>query len=51
MPGLSVAACLYIMLDLSSTTFRVFTIWMTCAVLIYLIYGLRNSRLNQPASG
>jgi APA family basic amino acid/polyamine antiporter len=49
-PGLSVAACLYIMKDLSITTLHVFTIWMTCAILIYLTYGLRNSRLNRPAT-
>jgi APA family basic amino acid/polyamine antiporter len=46
-PGLSVAACLYIMKDLSLTTVHVFTIWMTCAILIYLVYGLRNSQLNR----
>ena len=46
-PGLSVFACLYIMKDLSATTFRVFAIWMTVAVLTYFIYGIRNSRLNQ----
>jgi len=49
-PGLSVAACLYIMRDLSATTLHVFSIWMTCAILIYLTYGLRNSRLNRAAS-
>jgi APA family basic amino acid/polyamine antiporter len=38
------------MRDLSSTTRHVFTIWMTCAVLIYLLYGLRNSRLNRSAA-
>jgi basic amino acid/polyamine antiporter, APA family len=45
-PGLSILACLYIMKDLSPTTFRVFTIWMTVAVLTYFVYGVRNSRLN-----
>ncbi|MDB5756489.1 MAG: amino acid permease [Massilia sp.] len=45
-PGLSVAACLYLMYGLSMTTYRVFTIWMTVAVLTYFIYGIRNSRLN-----
>jgi APA family basic amino acid/polyamine antiporter len=45
-PALSIMACLYIMKDLSSTTFRVFTIWMVVAVLTYFVYGLRNSRLN-----
>ena len=48
-PGLSILACLYIMKDLSPTTVHVFTVWMTCAVLIYLIYGLRNSNLNRSA--
>jgi APA family basic amino acid/polyamine antiporter len=45
-PGLSILACLYIMKDLSPTTFRVFTIWMTIAILTYFVYGVRNSRLN-----
>lgn len=48
-PGLSICACLYIMKDLSTTTYKVFFIWMTVAVLTYFIYGLRNSRLNKPA--
>jgi APA family basic amino acid/polyamine antiporter len=48
-PGLSVFACLYIMKDLSPTTYRVFTIWMTVAVLTYFGYGMRNSRLNKSA--
>jgi APA family basic amino acid/polyamine antiporter len=49
-PGLSILACLYIMKDLSPTTFRVFTIWMTVAILTYFVYGLRNSRLNHHSS-
>ena len=49
-PALSVAACLYIMKDLSLTTMHIFTIWMSCAILIYLFYGLPNSRLNRTAT-
>ncbi|WP_090182367.1 MULTISPECIES: APC family permease [unclassified Duganella] len=45
-PGLSIAACLYLMFGLSMTTYTVFAIWMTAAVLTYLLYGMRNSRLN-----
>nr|WP_315256096.1 amino acid permease [uncultured Duganella sp.] len=45
-PGLSIAACLYLMFGLSLTTYTVFAIWMTAAVLTYLLYGMRNSRLN-----
>nr|WP_229223881.1 amino acid permease [Duganella sp. sic0402] len=45
-PGLSIAACLYLMFGLSMTTYTVFAIWMSAAVLTYLLYGMRNSRLN-----
>jgi basic amino acid/polyamine antiporter, APA family len=48
-PGLSICACLYIMKDLSSATFRVFFIWMAVAVFTYFSYGIRNSKLNQAA--
>ena len=46
-PGLPTAACLYLVGGLSSTTYTVFTIWMTVAVLTYFGYGIRNSRLNK----
>jgi APA family basic amino acid/polyamine antiporter len=49
-PGLSIAACLYLMYGLSMTTYRVFAVWMTVAVLTYFIYGIRNSRLNKAAA-
>jgi APA family basic amino acid/polyamine antiporter len=45
-PGLSIVCCLYIMKDLSSTTFTVFGVWMVVALLVYFLYGLRNSKLN-----
>ncbi|MFP5392598.1 MAG: APC family permease [Gammaproteobacteria bacterium] len=45
-PALSVAACLYIMKDLSKTTFTVFAVWMAVGIAIYLLYGVRHSRLN-----
>jgi basic amino acid/polyamine antiporter, APA family len=45
-PGLSILACLYIMRDLSRTTFTIFTIWMTAAILTYFLYGMRHSHLN-----
>jgi len=49
-PALSVFACLYIMKDLSKTTFTVFLCWMVAAVLAYFLYGIRHSRLNVPAT-
>jgi APA family basic amino acid/polyamine antiporter len=45
-PGLSVAACVFIMKDLSVMTIRVFLVWMIVAVAIYLLYGIRHSRLD-----
>ena len=32
---------------LSHTTYTVFAVWMTVAVLTYFGYGMRNSRLNK----
>jgi basic amino acid/polyamine antiporter, APA family len=48
-PGLSILACLFIMKDLSRTTFHVFFVWMAIAIAAYFAYGLRNSRLNRAA--
>jgi APA family basic amino acid/polyamine antiporter len=45
-PGLSISACLYLMFGLSMTTYTIFIIWMTAAILTYFLYGMRNSRLN-----
>jgi APA family basic amino acid/polyamine antiporter len=45
-PALSIIACVYIMKDLSTMTFRIFFIWMAAALLVYFAYGLRHSRLN-----
>jgi basic amino acid/polyamine antiporter, APA family len=48
-PVLSILSCLYIMLDLSALTFKIFFIWMAIALVIYFAYGLRHSRLNITA--
>jgi basic amino acid/polyamine antiporter, APA family len=44
-PGLSILSCLYIVKDLSATTFTVFGVWMVLAVLGYFGYGMRHSKL------
>jgi APA family basic amino acid/polyamine antiporter len=49
-PGLSIAACLYIMKDLSPATYHVFTVWMAVAIVTYFAYGIRNSRLNKAGA-
>ena len=45
-PALSIAACLYLVWGLSMITYVTFAVWMSVAVLTYLIYGVRNSKLN-----
>ncbi len=44
-PLLSIAACLYIMNDLSKVTKMVFGAWMLVALVGYFLYGIRHSRL------
>jgi APA family basic amino acid/polyamine antiporter len=46
-PGLSILACLYLVVGLSPVTYTVFAVWMTVAILTYFGYGLRNSSLNK----
>ena len=46
-PGLSIAACLYLVTYLSPATYKIFFIWMSVAVVTYFAYGMRNSRLNK----
>ena len=48
-PGLSIAACLYLMHELSTTTYIVFSIVMALAFATYFLYGIRHSKLNKPA--
>jgi APA family basic amino acid/polyamine antiporter len=49
-PGLSIAACLYLVFGLSKTTYTIFAIWMTVAVITYFGYSIRHSRLNKSAA-
>ncbi|PRX92548.1 amino acid permease [Allonocardiopsis opalescens] len=45
LPGLAVLACLWLMLNLPVETWLRFGIWMALGVVIYVLYGHRNSRL------
>jgi len=49
-PGVSMAACLYIIKDLSAATFTIFFAWMALALLAYFGYGIRHSKLSRGAS-
>ena len=48
-PGMSIGACLYLMHELSTTTYIVFSIVMALAFATYFLYGIRHSKLNQAA--
>ena len=44
-PLISVAACLYLMFQLPRITWIRFGLWLLAGLLIYLLYGIRHSRL------
>lgn len=46
-PVLSVAGCLWIILDLRAVTIYVFVVWATVALLWYFAYGMRHSALGR----
>lgn len=47
LPILSIAACVWLMLNLSCLTWIRFVIWMVAGIVIYLLYGRRNSVLGR----
>jgi APA family basic amino acid/polyamine antiporter len=48
LPILSVLACFYLMLNLPGETWLRFGIWMVVGIVVYFLYGRRNSRFNTP---
>jgi len=44
-PLISVAACLYLMLQLPRITWMRFGIWLLAGLVIYFLYGMWHSRL------
>ncbi|HYL29228.1 MAG TPA: amino acid permease [Gemmatimonadales bacterium] len=47
-PLISVAACLYLMLQLPVITWKRFVIWLVLGLVLYFLYGARHSRLRNP---
>ncbi len=47
-PLISVVACLYLMLQLPSITWKRFGIWLVLGLVIYFLYGAKHSRLRNP---
>lgn len=50
-PVLAVAACLWLMINLSALTWIRFLIWMALGVVVYLVYGMRHSVLGMRERG
>ncbi len=48
-PLAGIAFCLYLILGLEFMTWMRFVIWLAAGLLIYFMYGYRNSRLRAPA--
>jgi basic amino acid/polyamine antiporter, APA family len=49
-PLIGIAFAIYLMTDLPLTTWIRFVLWLVVGVLIYLLYGYRNSRLRRAAA-
>ncbi|MDX1905790.1 MAG: amino acid permease [Bacteroidia bacterium] len=47
-PVLGLLSCLYLMSEIPAESWWRFLIWLLVGLVIYLGYGFRNSRLNQP---
>jgi APA family basic amino acid/polyamine antiporter len=50
-PIMAIVACLYLMLQLPRLTWIRFGIWLVLGLVIYLLYGIRHSRLQRVAAG
>lgn len=47
LPALSIAACVWLMLNLTALTWLRFAVWMALGVAVYALYGYRHSRLGR----
>jgi APA family basic amino acid/polyamine antiporter len=50
-PLISIAACLYLMVQLPRLTWIRFGLWLAIGLVIYFLYGIRHSKLRKSAPG
>jgi basic amino acid/polyamine antiporter, APA family len=50
-PIIGIGLCLYLMFDLPGATWMRFLVWMAIGLVLYFIYGRRNSRLRLNPEG
>lgn len=50
-PIMAIVACLYLMLQLPRLTWIRFGVWLLLGLVVYLLYGIRHSRLQRVAAG
>ena len=50
LPILSIASCIYLIVNLNPTTFKLFGVWLVFAAVFYFAYSARNSRLEKAAN-
>jgi APA family basic amino acid/polyamine antiporter len=50
-PLISIFACIYLMIQLPQLTWIRFGIWLAIGLVIYFLYGIRNSRLRKVREG
>ncbi|MDD1786383.1 amino acid permease [Burkholderia gladioli] len=46
-PVLAVAACVFLMLNLSAVTWKAFGVWLVIGLVIYFVYSRRNAKIAQ----
>jgi APA family basic amino acid/polyamine antiporter len=51
LPLITVAFCLYLMIELPAITWISFVVWMTIGIIVYMVYGRKHSALDEKNAG